>query len=170
VPLVLSCRSVPVPVTEPPPDLLSEINGLLEQFPDTKAEMLARHYNETITVADHRRYIVIKRAVDYYTGGAHGIRRTDYQVFDRDSARFVRLSDIVDGSKLPALHGVVVAELKKKFNLREDQQLTDAGFFQNDFPLTENFFLSENGIGFHWNLYELAPYVFGEIEVIVPWE
>jgi hypothetical protein len=132
--------------------------------------MLARHYNESITAADYDHYVVIKRTVDYYDGGAHGLYGTDYRVFDRNAARFVTLSDIVGESKLPALQQAVMAELRKKFELSEDEQLTDAGFFKDELELTENFFLSENGIGFHWNPYDLAPYVFGEIEVIVPWE
>jgi hypothetical protein len=163
--LVLSCRSVPAQAASP--KLFSEVADLLVRFPDMRAESLFRHYNETITTADYDHYIVVKRTVDSYTGGAHGLSSTDYHVFDRETARFVTLSDIA-GNNEKALHEAVVEALRKKFELAEGEGLTAARFFKDDIELTENFFLSADGIGFHWNVYELAPYVFGAIEVIVP--
>jgi hypothetical protein len=165
--LFLSCRSAPVPAVSSP-ELLSGLAETLKEFPDTHAEILARHYNEAITAVDYEHYVVVKRVVDYYDGGAHGMFGTDYHVFDRNTARFVTLADVADEARLSGLRLAVLDELRKKFELREDEHLTDAGFFEDDLELTENFFLSEDGIGFHWNPYELAPYVFGEIEVVVP--
>jgi hypothetical protein len=164
--LVLSCGSVPAPSATP--ELLSGLVEFLDKFPDTQAESLSRHYNETITASDYEHYIVIKRIRDFYDGGAHGMYGTDYHVFDRNTARFVTLADIADKAGLSDLREAVVEELRKKFELREGERLTDAGFFEDAIELTENFFLSEDGIGFHWNPYEVAPYVFGEIEVVVP--
>jgi hypothetical protein len=164
--LVLSCGSVPAPSVSS--DLLSGLVEFLGKFPDTQAESLSRRYNETITASDYEHYIIVKRILDFYDGGAHGMYGTDYRVFDRNTARLVTLSDIADAGRLSDLREAVVEELRKKFELREDERLTDAGFFEDDIALTENFFLSEDGIGFHWNPYDVAPYVFGEIEVVVP--
>jgi hypothetical protein len=163
--LFLSCRSVPAGSS---PELFDTLAETLEQFPDTQAEMLARHYSEAITAVDYEHYIVIKRVTDAYEGGAHGMFGTDYRVFDRNTGRFATLADIVGAARLPDLRQTVLAKVREKFELRKDERLTDAGFFKDDLELTENFFLSEDGIGFHWNPYELAPYVFGEIEVVVP--
>jgi hypothetical protein len=165
--LFLSCASVSAPAATSP-ELFAGLEELLGEFPDMETETLSRHYNETITAADYEHYIVIKRVVDYYEGGAHGMYGTDYHVFDRNAARFVTLVEAVDKDRLPDLREAVVNALRKKFELREDERLTDAGFFEDELELTENFFLSEDGIGFHWNPYDLAPYVFGEIEVVVP--
>jgi hypothetical protein len=165
--LFLSCRSAPVPAASSS-ELFSTLAETLTEFPDTQAEILARHSNEAITAVDYEHYVVVKRVVEYYDGGAHGMFGTDYHVFDRNAARFVTLADVVDEARLSGLRLAVLDELRKKFELREDEHLTDAGFFADDLELTENFFLSADGIGFHWNPYELAPYVFGEIEVVVP--
>jgi hypothetical protein len=140
---------------------------LLVRFPGTRAETLSRHYNESITASDYDRYVIIKRITDYYDGGAHGMYGTEYRVFDRDAGQFVTLKDVFGADEREALHKAVVESLRKKFELAEDEDLTDAGFFSGDLVLTENFFLSGKGVGFHWNPYELAPYVFGEIEVVV---
>jgi hypothetical protein len=153
-----------------PPDLLANSAALLVRVPDTRAEMLSRHYNESITAVDYDRYVIIKRTTDYYDGGAHGLYGTKYRVFDRVSGRFVTLKDVFDADEREALRKAVVESLRKKFELAKDEGLTAAGFFSDELTLTENFFLSGEGIGFHWNIYELAPYVFGEIEVVVPHE
>jgi hypothetical protein len=165
--LFLSCRPAPASVVSSP-ELFSALAETLKESPDMQAEMLARHYNETVTASDYEYYVIIKRTVDYYDGGAHGMYGTHYSVFDRKAARFVTLADVADKAKLSDLSQAAENELRKKFELREDEHLTDAGFFKDNLELTENFFLNEDGIGFHWNPYELAPYVFGEIEVVVP--
>jgi hypothetical protein len=141
---------------------------LLVQSPDTQAEMLSRHYNESITAADYDHYVIVKRTLDYYDGGAHGSYSTEYRVFDRNAARFVTFQDVFGADEREALCEAVVESLRKRFELAEDEGLTAAGFFSDELALTDNFFLSENGVGFHWNPYELAPYAFGEIEVVVP--
>jgi hypothetical protein len=164
--LVLSCGSVPAPAAAP--ELFSELSELLGQFPDMRTETLSRHRNESITAADYEHYIVIKRTLDSYEGGAHGMYRTDYRVFDRSTARFVTLADIAGETALADLREAVAEALREKFELGEGERLTDAGLFEDEVELTENFFLNGNGIGFHWNPYDLAPYTFGEIEVVVP--
>jgi hypothetical protein len=163
----LSCGSAPK-AAGASAELFSEVADVLGRFPDMRAENLARHYNESITAVDYEKYVVIKRALDYYNGGAHGMTETVYAVFDRDAARFVTLADVAGKARLPGLREAVAGELRKRFELREDEPLTAAGFFKDEFELTGNFFLGEEGIGFHWDPYELAPYSFGAIEVVVP--
>jgi hypothetical protein len=165
--LFLSCGSAPK-AAGASAELFPELAELLGQFPDMRAESLARHYNESITAVDYEKYAVIKRVLDYYSGGAHGMTETAYYVFDRDAARFVTLADVADEARLSGLREAVAGALRERFELGTEEPLTAAGFFEDTFALTENFFLSEEGIGFHWNPYELAPYSFGAIEVVVP--
>jgi hypothetical protein len=141
---------------------------LLARFPNTRAEMLSRHYSESVTASDYGHYVIVTRTVEYYDGGAHGSYGTEYRVFDRDAARFVTLQDVFGADEREALREAVVESLKERFELAESEGLTAAGFFSDKLILTENFFLSEEGVGFHWNPYELAPYAFGAIEVVVP--
>jgi hypothetical protein len=150
--------------------LFAELAETLGRFPDTRAESLGRHYRETITAVDYERYAVVKRVVDYYRGGAHGMAETFYAVFDRGAGRFVTLADVADEARRAALRGAVADALRERFGLRADEPLTAAGLFEDEVALTGNFFLSAGGIGFHWNPYELAPYSFGAIEVVVALE
>ena len=39
-----------------------------------------------------------------------------------------------------------------------------------DLEPTENFYLSEKGITFYYNIYEIAPYVMGPVEITLPYE
>jgi hypothetical protein len=167
--LFFSCGSVPK-TADISAELFPDLAQLLEQFPDMRAESLARHYNESITAVDYENYAVIKRVLDYYSGGAHGMTETFFSVFDRKAARFVTLAEVAGEARLSELREAVADVLRKRFELREDEPFTAAGFLKDEFALTGNFFLSEEGIGFHWNPYELAPYSFGAIEVVVPLE
>jgi hypothetical protein len=36
--------------------------------------------------------------------------------------------------------------------------------------INDNFYISEKGIGFFYNEYDIAPYVMGPTEVLVPYE
>ena len=39
-----------------------------------------------------------------------------------------------------------------------------------DLTPTENFYLGKEGITFHYNVYDIAPYVMGAIEITLPYE
>jgi hypothetical protein len=165
----VSCQSVPASVTvAPTSSLLANLSGLLSRFPDMGTDMLSRHYQEKITATGYQHYVIVKQLVDYYDGGAHGVSTTNYRVFDRTKARYVRLSDLAVGAARSDLEQAVIDALGKKSALAEGERLSSVGFFDDRPALTENFFLCEEGIGFHWNPAEIAPFAFGEIEVIVP--
>ena len=39
-----------------------------------------------------------------------------------------------------------------------------------DFPVTRNFFVSRAGIGFHYGIYEVAAYAFGDFRILLSWD
>ncbi|HPS84855.1 MAG TPA: RsiV family protein, partial [Bacteroidales bacterium] len=48
--------------------------------------------------------------------------------------------------------------------------LSDEGFFVEVVTATPNFMLSETGITFHYNIYEIASYADGSIDITVPYD
>jgi hypothetical protein len=52
----------------------------------------------------------------------------------------------------------------------DKQSFTDIGFFTNDIPLATNYLLTNNGIIFFYNVYELAGNSFGKIEIFLEYE
>jgi hypothetical protein len=163
-----ACRSTPAPAGFGESWLLSGVLSVLAEYPDTGIESLSRNFDEKISAADYGQYVVITRNLDAYEGGAHGLAQVYFTVFDRTAAKVLALADVVPAARQPALKNAVEAALRARYNVPEGQGFSAAGFFSDAIDLTENFFLSDGAIGFYWNPYEIAPYVMGGIEVVVP--
>ena len=51
------------------------------------------------------------------------------------------------------------------------QELEDLGYGSTgELAPTENFYIGPKGLTFHYNVYEIAPYVMGGIEIELPYE
>ncbi|MDR0450933.1 MAG: DUF3298 and DUF4163 domain-containing protein [Treponema sp.] len=128
------------------------------------------YYDEDFRVEmNSPRFLVISRSWADYTGGAHGNYGKNYFVFNRETARRVLLSDIIGEEFRQDLAEKINGELRKSRELGGDDSLRQSGFFVNQAEPTENFFLSPEGIGFHWDPYEIGPYSMGFVEVVVPY-
>jgi hypothetical protein len=115
------------------------------------------------------RLLVISRNRANYTGGAHGSYDKQYFVFDREVAAPVRLSDVIREESRPALKVLANRKLRADKKLGPNDSLQQAGFFVDEAELTDNYFLSPQGLGFHWDPYEVAPYSDGFVEAIIPY-
>jgi hypothetical protein len=114
------------------------------------------------------RLLTISRDRAFYSGGAHPNYDRTYFVFDREAAMRVRLSDIIREESRPALRRLVNRELRAGKKLGPADSLKKAGFFVDEAELSENFFLSPRGLGFHWDPYEIASYAEGYVEAALP--
>jgi hypothetical protein len=132
------------------------------------SETLNWYYEEKFEMEmDGPRFLVLSRNWAEYTGGAHGNYGKNYFVFDREKARRISLADIA-GENQRMLTEKLNRELRKSREL-EGSSLEEYGFFVSHVEPAENFFLSPEGIGFHWDPYEIGPYSMGFVEVIVPY-
>jgi hypothetical protein len=114
------------------------------------------------------RLSVIFRDRSLYKGGAHPSSERTYTVFDKGAAARVLLSDVVREESKPALRQLVNRELRAGKKLAPSDSLKKALFFADEAELTENFFFTPQGLGFHWDPYEIAPYSEGYVEAVVP--
>lgn len=116
------------------------------------------------------RLLVIARDRSFYRGGAHPNYDRSYSVFDREVAMRVRLSDLIREESRPALRRLVNRELRAGKKLGPADSLKKARFFVDEAELSENFFLSPQGLGFHWDPYEIASYAEGYVKAVVPFD
>jgi hypothetical protein len=116
------------------------------------------------------RLSVIFRDRSFYNGGAHPSSDRTYVVFDKGAAARVLLSDIVREESKPALKELVNRELRAGKKIGPSDSLKKARFLVDEAELTENFFFTPQGLGFHWDPYEIAPYSEGYVEAVVPFE
>jgi hypothetical protein len=136
-------------------------------------------YNETIegsTLSLERDstgktgYFIVSRSREYYLGGAHGMREKKYFIIDTESVKALSLEDLIQEDAGIELRRMVESELRRRFEIPSGTPLSEGGLFTDLSELTENCFLTTEGLGFHWDPYEIAPYSFGPVEVIIPFD
>jgi hypothetical protein len=59
--------------------------------------------------------------------------------------------------------------LRDYSKLSPGEPLSAGYYFDNSVEVPANFFLGPEGVGFHWDPYEIAPYAVGPVEVVVPY-
>lgn len=108
-----------------------------------------------------------------FTGGAHPTQIDIFRSFEIPDGNILTLSDLThDESQLVLLTSLVEEEFRYSYELLEDENLEDAGywFLENDFHLTENFAFTNYGLLFYFNVYEVAPYATGPIAVEIRYQ
>lgn len=151
-----------------------------------KIDLFANHYRQTketggmtdlfennnicyILLNDHQ-ILSLQYKIDAFTGGAHGYEYHQFYNFDLKTGQRLHLKDLfVPGFEKEMLM-IVERTLKSNFNLRSDQSLNEFGFTlpNNQLYLPRYFYLRRDGIGFFYNLYEIAPYAIGHQDVFIP--
>ena len=101
-----------------------------------------------------------------YTGGAHPLNDISILTFNPDSGKKVIFSDILKDEN--SLKNLMVQEFGRKRNLSDAVNLTDEGFYSNDWPLPKNFALLAQALYIVYNAYEIGPYVLGTTELLIP--
>jgi hypothetical protein len=136
-------------------------------------------YIETVEASDLGRVAQIKRTRYEFAGGAHGSQTEEFFVFDKAGAdgetpNYVLLDDIILPDAQTALLRIIESQLRRDAGLSEDAPLSGNGFFDDAVKSPSQFFIARegasSGVGFHWNPYEIAPYVRGYVETVVPYE
>jgi hypothetical protein len=104
-------------------------------------------------------------------GGAHGDSRLTNQVFSLKTGELLTLKAVVPEAKQAELLTVAEKTFRQAQQVKPEETLAQAGFqFEKDsFALNENFLVSEAGVSFCWNHFEIAPYAKGLIQITIPW-
>jgi len=115
-------------------------------------------------------YLLSLRLEKYaYTGGAHGVGIQNNLVFDLKKNQRILLNDLFYEGFEPRLNALIDKKLRKLNDLNSDENLQKAGFLIEEIGFTNNFFLNNDGIVFYYNVYEIAPYASGPLEIAVPY-
>ncbi len=104
------------------------------------------------------------------TGGSVDLEMVYTANFYLPMNKEIGLDDIFTSNYQSILQQQLAQQLRADFMIEEQQSFTDIGFFTNDIPLATNYLLTNNGIIFFYNVYELAGNSFGKIEVFLEYE
>ncbi len=112
----------------------------------------------------------LKNEVTMYTGGANAYYNVNLSVYDLNNAKKVAFEETIKKSKLGEFLIFAESQFKEEKGILENQSVKDAGYwFENDkFFLPDNFNMTDSGLIFFYNLYEIAPRSEGPIELFVP--
>jgi hypothetical protein len=154
---------------EPGKIMLRHKNKFLN--PSSEDELIELESSEAINIefADNR-IICLAQTWSNYTGGAHGLYGTNYENIDLQNNRRLKLSDIIDTiAAKKTLEKLLEKEFLKKFPLEKDEKIADVLLVEK-ITATENFALNGKSIAFNYDPYEIAAYVYGQINLVVPYK
>lgn len=138
-----------------------EVEEMIPAFSadETHRILLAYQSPDTLTIA-HYFYT--------YTGGAHGMHGTRYIVLDLKQNKQLKLDDIISKEGRSALPQLLARCFRKTYGLKPTDPLTAGGLFKNIIQPNDNFYITQKGIGFHYQPYEIGPYALGDVELFIP--
>ena len=106
--------------------------------------------------------------LDYYEGGAHGIKQLLTLNFDDNTGNILTLRDIYGNDYETRITEQLLQALLKKVDCKDTQQLREHGYlYSMDMFIPENYIIGDDNITFIFNPYEIAPYSEGCIELII---
>jgi|GEM_PF-1494509 len=134
------------------------------------------------------KYLSVATERYYFSGGAHGNTVTSFRAFDLQNGKTLLLREILatevaaspvteekttraaDATRgIETIAGLLHKEARRILKLAPGQPFTEAGFFEDALPLSEDWFACPAGLGFHYDRYELAAYARGDFYFVVPW-
>ena len=128
------------------------------------------YYKDAFSVIDsHEKGVIIERVINTYNGGAHGMKLNRFYVLDMESLRMIKIDDLFKDYQGDETRKVIYEELRNYSKLEENQSLSEGIYLTDEPELSFNFFLTQEGLGLHWDPYEIAPYSEGSIDIVVPW-
>jgi hypothetical protein len=132
-------------------------------------------YEESAAAEITGPYAVISRSLYQYHGGAHGFSYTSYLTLDMRTALPLGLRDIIPEENASRLAVLIDRELRAFSEHERDIPIPpgsplSSGFYFEDTVEPSDFYPARNGILFHWNIYEIAPYAAGAVDIMLGWK
>lgn len=125
--------------------------------------------SEEVGVVMNNNELLCIETSDYvYSGGAHGMLNRLFYVFDTRNGKKLTLEDIFRPQADSTLKVLLTEALRSRYEIDQDVSLKSFGLFVEVIEPNTNFWLSNTGIGFYYNSYELAPYSFGQSNLFLP--
>ncbi len=135
----------------------------------TRRSWYEYHYMVNTEVSEGKNGIIVYTIKsDWYEGGTHGLVQKHVVNFDPKSGKRMYIADILVPGYEIKLNEILLKSLENKVGARNITELHDKGYlYSMDMFTPENFILGKKGITFIYNIYEIAPFSEGMIELSV---
>jgi len=104
-----------------------------------------------------------------YSGGAHPNSYLTYSNHDVLNKQVIELEDLLVPGAMAKLTAVGNTIFRKQEGLTPTQSLENYSFENNKFSLNTNFLITEEGLMFFYNTYEIRSYAEGPMELLLPY-
>jgi hypothetical protein len=123
-------------------------------------------------LSSSHQFMCLENSKNGYTGGAHGFQFTQLRCINPTTSQNIALEDIFIPGFDAALNTLGEKRFRKQKQLNDDSDLDAAGFsFEgNQFSLNSNYAITKEGLRFYFNSYEIAPYVMGPTDILIPYQ
>ena len=151
-------------------DFLSSFNEFQKQFSDRNQSWTIER-NISVSGVNNSVFSLTNTEF-YYMGGAHPNSTTSFINFNLQTGEALELDDLFKPGFEDALNKVGEKIFREKQKLKPGENLNEAGYWfdKNNFELNDNFLIKKKGLLFVFNPYEVAAYVYGAIEVFIPYK
>jgi hypothetical protein len=142
----------------------------LKMAPDWSGSMVRESKSRVIW--QNADYLSVNLDFYGYTGGAHGYGGVGYATYNLNTGKSLEVTEVVKDTAalVPLLEKAFVAAKNEASG--EQYQLADLLFpeFKHLPVPAHNFCISEKGLHFAYNPYEVAAYAIGITEILIKWE
>lgn len=117
----------------------------------------------------NEKLLVYKFEFNAFAGGAHPTYSASFINYDIKSNNVLSYNRIFKAGCDTALMSIIKNKLFERYSVNNLKDLAQkSGIFTQDLFVTHNVYLSENGITFFYNTYDIGPRYIGIIEVTIP--
>ncbi|WP_316765657.1 DUF3298 and DUF4163 domain-containing protein [Pedobacter frigiditerrae] len=114
-------------------------------------------------------YIALEYIHSDYSGGAHPNTNFSFINFNPKTNQPLTLDSLIDKGNKAKLTSVAEGIFRKDEKLSSTEPLAGKYFFSDGkFTLPDNFYVSNKGLVFFYNPYEIKAYAFGTTEITIP--
>lgn len=145
--------------------LTDNASNILHDFRKIDADLSDENWQQKKSMAiifSNDNYITFLITEYLYTGGAHGYTSHHYYTFDKTLKHTLHYTDLFKNGSCTALISMQQAVYKKERGEAPDE------FFADGFKCKENFYITADGIVFHYDPYEIGPYSDGVFDIVLP--
>jgi hypothetical protein len=152
-------------------DLQKAVDSLyqlaLEENPHNDVQWFVER--EINTISRSNKAVCIAFSESSYMGGAHPNRFTIYKLYHPATGRRLALSHLFDAEILKRLRQIAEQKFRKQQGMTDTSTYSFNGFWftGNRFELTDNAAITDSGLVFLYNPYDIAPYSTGAIQLEV---
>ncbi|MFP5080908.1 DUF3298 domain-containing protein [Pedobacter sp. JCM 36344] len=123
----------------------------------------------TKVIKQNPQYIAFYTTYINFSGGAHPNSSFTYQNYNPVTHQKIILDSLLLPGSNAKLNAIAENIFRKNEKLTPDQSLKNSYFFENDtFKLNDNFTVTDEGLLFLYNPYEIKAYAFGITKLLIP--